>query len=296
MKKIKAVLADSRLRIPIYFALAFSIFMVIRYFGNANPSIGGFYYPYIPLISVLTATLLVESLRASSKLYYFGLNFDEYALRDVFLGLGIVIVSGFLAAVSYFGTGSGIIGFAPDFAGLGRLLLLFLPAVLAEEIFFRGVIFQAIEQRRGAGPAILITGILFGAAHLPNAGITALGFVNIFLAGLLLGIMYYKTRSLWLPISYHLFWNLHQVVLFGSPVSGLSGHPGSFFEWSVSAGTLADLLFGGEFGIEGGLFTTILLLLTSYFAVMRLRPARKIARKKVEREIAEMKIMMRERG
>ena len=108
---------------------------------------------------------------------------------------------------------------------------------------------------------------LFTLAHIFNPAITPIGVANIFLGGALLGINFIYTRSLLFSIGLHFGWNFIQGYLLGFAVSGysaptllqqeLKGHP---------------VLTGGEFGVEGSIVTTGLLvigILLLYYAYER---------------------------
>jgi len=113
--------------------------------------------------------------------------------------------------------------------------------------------------------ALLISGILFAAFHFTNPGIHTLAFVNLFLAGLLLGINYIYTRNLWFSFLFHLSWNFFQGPLLGFRVSGLS------LPSLLVAEPKGDLFVtGGDFGLEGSILNTLvsviaLLVLALYF-------------------------------
>ncbi len=82
-------------------------------------------------------------------------------------------------------------------------------SAVCEEIFFRGVLFRIIESSLGSLVAVLLSSLLFGAAHYFNPGATLLGAVGIGLeAGLALSALYMLTRRLWVCISMHFTWNL----------------------------------------------------------------------------------------
>lgn len=93
----------------------------------------------------------------------------------------------------------------------GQLLLTLLAVAvtpaLGEELFFRGIMQQEIENRNGrAHFAIWITAIVFSGFHLQFAG-----FFPRLLLGLLLGYSFYWTRNLWVPILLHFLFNGSQV-------------------------------------------------------------------------------------
>ncbi len=79
------------------------------------------------------------------------------------------------------------------------------PAI-GEELLFRGIIQRRLQQLISPIAAIWITAVLFSAIHLQFAG-----FFPRLLLGALLGYLFYWSRSLWLPIIAHFFFNAAQV-------------------------------------------------------------------------------------
>ena len=80
----------------------------------------------------------------------------------------------------------------------------------------------------------------------------SLAFVNLFLAGLLLGINYLYTRNLWFSFFFHFSWNFFQGPILGFRVSGL------VFPSLLQTETKGDLFVtGGDFGLEGSILTTV---------------------------------------
>jgi hypothetical protein len=91
--------------------------------------------------------------------------------------------------------------------------------------------------------------------------------MNIFLAGVLMSVMYIQTRSLWLPIFFHFFWNFGIAFFLGSRVSGFY-LVDPLFDFNLHAYSV--LLFGTEsYGMESGLITTILLLIAIPVVIRR---------------------------
>ena len=93
-----------------------------------------------------------------------------------------------------------------------------------------------------------------GEIDTPN--INFLATLNLFLAGIVLGIYYIHKSNLWLPIGMHLTWNFFQGPVFGFEVSGIEAE--SIINQSVSG---SDLLTGGAFGFEGSLLCTFAIVL-----------------------------------
>jgi len=129
-----------------------------------------------------------------------------------------------------------------------------------EEILMRGILFRLLEEWLGSIWALLISAILFGAAHLGNANASLLAGISIALeAGLMLGVAYMLTRSLWFPIGIHWAWNFFQSGIYGASTSGnVAGN--SLITARISG---ADMITGGEFGPEASVQAVVLGLLAT---------------------------------
>lgn len=133
-----------------------------------------------------------------------------------------------------------------------------LGAAIIEELIFRGLMFQAIDKLGGKPLALAVTSLFFGVAHLGNPGATLYSALAIALeAGVLLGAAFLWRRNLWFTIGLHFAWNTIEGLL-GIPVSGHSA--AGLFTVKVNG---ADLLTGGNFGLEGSIVPVVLSLLIS---------------------------------
>ena len=95
-------------------------------------------------------------------------------------------------------------------AGLLSVIAVFavVPA-LSEELFFRGVIMRFAKKRsKGMVFPILVSAIMFALAHA-----SGYEFVSIFLMGVMLGLIYYWTRSILCSMLFHFLNNGVQIVL-----------------------------------------------------------------------------------
>jgi uncharacterized protein len=133
--------------------------------------------------------------------------------------------------------------------GMARVLMVLgvlISGALAEELMFRGYPFQRLVEGIGAAGAMVVFSILFGVVHLSNPGASLWGLVNTVAIGVLLSIVYLRTRSLWLPWGLHFAWNTALGLVLGLPVSGLR-----LFNVAVH-GTASGpkWLTGGSYGIE----------------------------------------------
>ena len=105
--------------------------------------------------------------------------------------------------------------------------------------------------------ALVLSSAVFSCLHLANPGFALLPFINLLLAGVLLGAAYIYTRNLWFAIGLHWFWNWLQGPILGFEVSG-NVLEGSLLTLEEPAE--AVLLNGGTFGFEGSLVCTVLMV------------------------------------
>lgn len=143
---------------------------------------------------------------------------------------------------------------------LANAIALMLAVALAEELLFRGVLFQRLIDGLGVWPAQVLTALLFVLTHLNNPGMEGATRVwagcNIFMASMLFGLAFVRTRSLAMPIGLHFMANVTQGVILGFGVSGES-------EPSLLTPRLRDAptwLTGGAFGLEASLPSLLTLL------------------------------------
>jgi membrane protease YdiL (CAAX protease family) len=135
--------------------------------------------------------------------------------------------------------------------------LFYAGAATLEEVVVRGYLLvnaaEGLSGRLGRVRAVLasllLTSLLFGVLHAANPGGTALGLLNITLAGLLLGGSYVLSGRLALPVGIHAAWNFAVGAVYGLPVSGLETSSALL----AVEPTGSELLTGGSFGPEGGL-------------------------------------------
>jgi membrane protease YdiL (CAAX protease family) len=133
-----------------------------------------------------------------------------------------------------------------DVDWVGPILVMGVGAGIGEEIVSRGVLFRILEEGLGTWAALLVSAGVFGGLHAWNPNATAWSAVAIALeAGLLFGLLYHVTRSLWVCMGAHAAWNVAQGPFYGIPVSGFGqrGLLASHMQGPV-------WLTGGAFGAE----------------------------------------------
>ena len=133
-----------------------------------------------------------------------------------------------------------------DVDWIGPILVMGVGAGIGEEIISRGVIFRIVEEGLGTWAALLVSAGVFGGLHIWNPNATPWSALAIALeAGLLFGLLYHVTRSLWVCMGAHAAWNVAQGPFYGIPVSG-------FEQRGLLASHMQgpDWLTGGAFGAE----------------------------------------------
>lgn len=121
-------------------------------------------------------------------------------------------------------------------------IMALIPAI-GEEMFFRGVLMRFARQRsRNMVFPVVFTALIFAYSHS-----NIYGYIPIFLAGLLLALMYNLTGSIWCSILAHLSFNGVQVAL-----SYLSNHNKNAKAFLDSNSILAILVAAGAivFGLS----------------------------------------------
>jgi membrane protease YdiL (CAAX protease family) len=204
-----------------------------------------------------------------------GLGLSRGWLREVVGGLAAGLAATGVLVVILIVTGSVSLELAPNpaasLAVLPLLFFMFTWAGALEELVFRGYLMQALAEGSRRWIAAIVLCIPFTWGHADNPDVTGFGVANIFLAGVILAVLYFQTRRLWLPISFHLSWNLTQSWLWGFDVSGIKIEDQLFLVTQKGS----DLVTGGEFGLEGSVLSTVLfVLLIGWLLIMKpLHPA-----------------------
>ena len=209
------------------------------------------------LIGLLVALYIFSKLPPRKDYIQMGLT-GEHVLKDICLGTlagaGIILLVFF--ALWMTGTVSRL---ELNEAFSGRMLLLwsgiYLIVAFVEEVMFRGYFMNVFMERYPPMAAVLISSLLFGFMHFLNPSFGWAGFLNITLAGILMGFAFFFRGTIWLPMGLHFGWNFVQGTVLGFNVSGIEAE--TIFSLQLEG---SELLSGGEFGLEGSLVTTVICL------------------------------------
>jgi len=208
-----------------------------------------------------------------------GLGFSHGWLRELAVGLAGGLLATGLLVLMLVATGSVSLALSADlrgsFSALGLFLVLFTLAATVEELLFRGYLLQSLAEGSRRWIAGLLFCIPFTWAHADNPDVTIIGITNIFLAAVILVVLYFQTRRLWLPIGFHISWNMAQSWVWGFDVSGIKIQDQLF----VMNPTGAEYLTGGEFGLEGSVLSTVLFIVLVVWLLWKkvLTPADEVA-------------------
>jgi len=197
--------------------------------------------PY-PLVIAIIA---LEGFGILAGIYLLGIARKKISLKDLgavkpslswlkkaaLAAILMIPVMGFIAAIIQM-----LLGLPPnnpqlefivpaDFSYITAVVMLvvagfFVP--LAEELYFRGVLYSALRNHFGIGIGAIVSSLIFGALHgdISIAGAT-------FVMGLVLAYFYEKSRSIWPSVLIHALNNslklaaIYILLAFGGDIPGL---------------------------------------------------------------------------
>ena len=259
-------------------------------FGKVAIDIISFVTLAVIIITILgipfSAVLQKLGKEGADKMFYFVLS-ETLMLIGIFLSAWIVwhfrgvsltglgrslairkkdLLSGISLAIVLYAVGFGVslLAGAIEIAGVvfnpSSLLIsfvFFLLVAITEEFALRGFVLERMLQG-GVNKfwALFLSATLFSLVHIANPNFDFLSFINILLAGILLGSSYIYTRNLCFPIALHWFWNWIQGPVLGYGVSGNKFCDGLLTLYLPEA----NLINGGAFGFEGSILCTVLMV------------------------------------
>jgi hypothetical protein len=236
--------------IIIFFLVLASILMPTLLFAQQNAMDVSF---GLQAIIVAVTSFICQLLRRKPLSELLG-KLNSLWLKELFLGclIGSVLMLIPALIMRLFGWVDWQWNFA-GFSNLITIVLLFAGVAVAEEMLFRGFIFQRFIAGVGEWPAQLVLAGLFLLTHLDNPGMTGnvkiLAGINIFLASILFGFAFIRTKSLAMPLGLHFMANYMQGGVLGFGVSGTdqTGILRPIFSEAP------EWLTGGKFGLEASL-------------------------------------------
>lgn len=216
------------------------------------------------LFATITGTLLsILYCRTFEHRSYGSMGFRKHKVLPHYLGgltVGIIMMS-LITAISVF-TGVSEMKMSNN-VSIKIIIVFFFGFIvqgMSEEVIFRGYLMNTIGGKHSAETAIIISSVGFAAAHLLNPGINVLAFINLVLFGVFAALYMICFDDIWGACAIHSIWNFTQGNIFGISVSGTVASNSIFQTTSVSN---KDWLSGGDFGVEGSIITTLVLVTSS---------------------------------
>lgn len=139
-----------------------------------------------------------------------------------------------------------------------------------EEAVFRGVIMKALEMRWNKAVAVIVPSVTFGAVHLLNGKLSLVSFIQLLVAGSIVGILFslvtYESGSIWSSAFMHSIWNM--CMASGILNIGTETSESCIFNYVME--TKNSLITGGEFGVEASVISIGAYLIFTVIAVILL--------------------------
>lgn len=194
----------------------------------------------------------------------------EKVILHYIMGIIIGIVMMTVITLISIITGVNSISLCDDIR-LGIILLYLLGFFIqgmSEEFIFRGYLMTTIGGHHSPWLAVVISSGAFALAHMFNPGFGVLSCINLFLFGMFASLYMIYSGNIWGVCGIHSIWNFMQGNFYGISVSG-TGDTESVFR--TTAQTSYSWLSGGSFGIEGSIFTTIVLIAGIIIALIKIK-------------------------
>ena len=137
------------------------------------------HYPWLPTIGIVIAILLFSL--GSGQLFYYALSLYNPTLVESLLNQKVFL--------------SGSETFAPPLYNLLTIITFIVVAPVSEEFIFRGILLHRWTAKWGVTPALLISALLFAVLHA--------NIIGLFVFGVIMSLLYIKTRTLIVPIICH---------------------------------------------------------------------------------------------
>ncbi len=233
----------------------------LRTFIGDTIARGGNLIVQLFLISLTTRMILKRSLSRTAFLrpvgwwkdLLFGLLIASLAMGLVFM---LEIATGWLAVDGWTWQSFNL---QTWLRGFWLSILTSTLAAVSEEALLRGYLLTALTESWGQWIALGLMSILFALPHLLVSGAEETNWLlfTLFLAlpGLMLGWIYLKSGTLWLPIGIHFAWNMMQGDFFN-----LSGERGVALFGAITHLPGPSWIVGTTYGIEVGLLGILALL------------------------------------
>ena len=159
----------------------------------------------------IPAFILIKKYSHQLKIGYPQLFKNRFKLWPYLVGIFIMIT--YLAIILYFENGDFKIN--PNFRA-SDFIDKFLVVGITEELVFRGWLLNALLKKMSTWLALIVNNLLFLCIHLPIwyqthtlvANFSSGGFISVFILGLIFGLLFIRSKNIWVPIVYHMLWDI----------------------------------------------------------------------------------------
>ncbi len=223
-------------------------------------------------VNTMLVFMLLQFIAALLAIFVFRKTID----RKTFKSLGFELsnykrdlVKGLIWGAGLISMGFVVLSFSghltvveTDFGAIQWLsyITFFIIVAFNEEILVRGYVLTNLMASMNKYWALVVSALLFSVMHLGNDSTSLISTANLFLAGIMLGIYTIHKRNLWFPIAMHFTWNFFQGPILGFEVSGTK------MESVISQEVTGNpLITGGEFGFEGSLLLTMMMITSTVY-------------------------------
>ena len=241
--------------------------VIIQIFLSMNPIILMRYGFQITLIlstgAMIIFYFLIIKFKEKRSIASIGLSFNKSTVYEYISGFLIGILLMGIVSVLIVVTGNGSFEFNNNLnmSFIGPFVVVLIGWIIqgaSEEIMMRGHMMPVLGNKFGPIIGILISSAYFGALHLMNPGVSPWSVVNLVLFGIFAAVFAIYKKSLWGVCALHSAWNFAQGNVFGFLVSGMDAEGGKLITSRI---TENNIINGGTFGPEGGIMTTVVLVI-----------------------------------
>ena len=204
-----------------YFFIAILLVIAYQYFNGlvlnsdfaASLSNFDYYLSDMMLHFLVVLLALIVMVRLGKWQQINSRKFKGSYLFYSFLALLAFVIWNFVKAILFPPTQNGISYqlAAPTFTGATAFLMYFFYPVIAgpifEEMIYRGLVMTALEKGKKWGLDVLGSAALFGILHISSHGWVLTDFFVYMGGGLIFGVLFRATKSIYWPIGLHIVYN-----------------------------------------------------------------------------------------
>lgn len=247
-------------------AIGYMLFSIIfkNLFGKDGESLANLYSFLISLIGIIYINKNINH-RTTEALGFFKKNWLINYIKGISFGIIMLIL---VVGLSYL---SGIVNLTISsnisWPFIFLLLVGFMIQGMTEEVVVRGYVQNGVAAHKGILFGLFTQAIVFSLFHAFNPGMTFLPLINLFVVGILFGLVFIYTDNMWVIGGMHFAWNFLLGPILGIEVSGVK-LPTTVLQTILKGNSI---LTGGKFGIEGSMLTTLVVVVGIAFLWKKLR-------------------------